>query len=325
MSPAVATKTESKPIEWMTVADAIRADLAAGDAGFRRAGEKLVAQRAALKGEKGAWTAWLKAEGFQARTGQRYMAYAKTDSTVAFAEYLYEHGSANDQEPKVVLPTKPPKNVINELSPAPPDLHVQDDDDEVESEVETIKALPETEPLATKQYTVKAPANEQPTPTRKQPTPTLAPTPAPTAAKAAEDPEPADEDDRPEPTTPDHKPPVGARATKCDEHGVAYLDSRGRRRPNRPLPDRVWNVMNMASTGIEYLGRFLIEARQRGHQDFPQWLQQAIDLNLQMAAVLDLLKGETVPTIEDLEAILNPDDGDPAEPEPAASPSKVTP
>jgi hypothetical protein len=111
-----------------------------------------------------------------------------------------------------------------------------------------------------------------------------------------------------------------AKATKSDEHGVAYLDSRGRRRPNRPLPDRVWNVMNMASTGIEYLGRFLIESRQRGHQDFPQWLQQAIDLNLQMAAVLDLLKGETVPTIEDLEAILNPDDGDPAEPEPAASP-----
>ncbi len=60
------------------------------------------------------------------------------------------------------------------------------------------------------------------------------------------------------------------RATKSDEHGVSYRDSLGRRRPKTPLQDRMEHMLDSSlPMAIEFLGKFLLEARQRGHQDFP--------------------------------------------------------
>jgi hypothetical protein len=60
--------------------------------------------------------------------------------------------------------------------------------------------------------------------------------------------------------------------------------------------------------GIGCLGRFLLEARQRGHQDFPGWIKQATAHHTMLGAVIELAKREPCPTGEELEAILNPDD-----------------
>jgi hypothetical protein len=60
----------------------------------------------------------------------------------------------------------------------------------------------------------------------------------------------------------------------------------------------------------------LAAARRLGHPNFAQWLAEATAWHVQMGAVLDLLKGGIAPAIEDLEAILDPDEdeatGDPA-------------
>jgi hypothetical protein len=69
-----------------TIADEIRADLAAGDAGYRAAGEKFTAQKAALP--HGQWLPWLHANGFKERTAQSYMAYAKSASGCGYADWL---------------------------------------------------------------------------------------------------------------------------------------------------------------------------------------------------------------------------------------------
>jgi hypothetical protein len=104
---ALAVKTAvaevRQAVVMQSMADAIRADLAAGDAGYRAAGEKFIAQKLALKGQKGAWTAWLKAEGFEERQTQRLMQYAKTDAGVAFAEINHPEPKEPSRQPKPVM------------------------------------------------------------------------------------------------------------------------------------------------------------------------------------------------------------------------------
>lgn len=80
-----------------TIADEIRADLAAGDAGYRAAGEKFIAQKAALP--HGQWLPWLQANGFKERTAQSYMAYAKSASGCGYADWL-QANSAVTTEPR---------------------------------------------------------------------------------------------------------------------------------------------------------------------------------------------------------------------------------
>jgi hypothetical protein len=112
------------------------------------------------------------------------------------------------------------------------------------------------------------------------------------------------------------------RATKSDEHGVSYRDSLGRRRPKTPLQDRMEHMLDSSlPMAIEFLGKFLLEARQRGHQDFPGWIKQATAHHTMLGAVIELAKREPCPTVEDLEALLDPNQqGDPGavkpEPEP---------
>lgn len=110
------------------------------------------------------------------------------------------------------------------------------------------------------------------------------------------------------------------KAVKSDVNGVAYLDSRGRRRPKLPLSDRMKRISWGIETGIEVLGGILIDARKQGYRDFPLLIQKATTWRSMLDAVLDLAQREPCPTEADLRAILNPDD-DPAdneaEPEPA--------
>jgi hypothetical protein len=99
MKTAKKTTTAPPALKLATVADAIRADLAAGDAGYRAAGEKFLAQRAALG--RGAWLAWLKAEGFSRSTTYRYMGFAKLPTSgklETFAEFCHPDESDSYSE-----------------------------------------------------------------------------------------------------------------------------------------------------------------------------------------------------------------------------------
>ncbi len=153
MSPrALETQVQSKPIEMMTMADAIRADLAAGDAGYRAAGTKFLAQKKALP--HGEWLPWLKAEGFSQQTANRYMRFANSSVVSSFAEWLDQQEPSRQQPspPRPTVPTpKASKAATTELSPTPPDLHVPDDEDEVLSETVNKKGM-------------KTPANPAPAP-----------------------------------------------------------------------------------------------------------------------------------------------------------------
>lgn len=100
MKTAVA---EVRQVVVPSMADAIRADLAAGDAGYRAAGEKFIAQKAALT--HGEWLPWLKRERFSVRTAQRLMEYAKCDAGVVFAEINHpEPDVPAEPEPQAAVP-----------------------------------------------------------------------------------------------------------------------------------------------------------------------------------------------------------------------------
>jgi hypothetical protein len=121
MSPIHKLTAVKDRFEVLTVGDPIRADLAAGDAGYRAAGEKFIAQKAALK--HGEWGPWLKAEGFTERTAQYYMAYSKSAPECGFAEWRDEQEPNRKQLSPAAVPT----------APGPPDLqHVHDDEVEPE-------------------------------------------------------------------------------------------------------------------------------------------------------------------------------------------------
>jgi ParB-like chromosome segregation protein Spo0J len=85
------------------------------------------------------------------------------------------------------------------------------------------------------------------------------------------------------------------------------------RRSIEAIISRWQQTMNSdAAIGLQVLA----DAKRMGHPDFDQWLTEATGWHIQVAAVLDLLKKKTAPTIKDLKAILDPDDGNPTEPEP---------
>jgi hypothetical protein len=69
--------------------------------------------------------------------------------------------------------------------------------------------------------------------------------------------------------------------------------------------DRVSDDMKW--TGVIWM-RVLADAKQMNHPNCDRWMKEATAWHIQMAAGLDLLKGETVPTLEALETIFNPDD-----------------
>ncbi len=96
-TPTAQDRARARAIESgspFTIADAIRADLAAGDAGYRAAGEKFAAQKAALP--HGEWLPWLAANGFQERTAQRYMAFAKSAPGVGYEQWRDQVDTAKD-------------------------------------------------------------------------------------------------------------------------------------------------------------------------------------------------------------------------------------
>jgi ParB/Sulfiredoxin domain len=91
-----------------------------------------------------------------------------------------------------------------------------------------------------------------------------------------------------------------------------------RKSPGKPLSKRMEYALDIGlPVGIDCLGRFLLEARQAEHEDFPDWIKKSIDLHTKLGAVLALIQQqEPHPTESDLETILNPDDGHPADSEP---------